>query len=119
MEHRVRADSLLLRTWSAAVERAHSTASLFDDRHECRIVPWSEPRIDRCIRGTLGYEHVLPEVAERPRMPDSRLDGHEVAAIRRGQRGVSKTRHSRNANLLPVLERARTTSSPPAMAQRC
>ena len=69
MQHPVRADDLLLRPWPAPVERAHSAAGLFDDRHERRIVPWRESRIDRCIHGTFGYEHVLPEVADRPRMP--------------------------------------------------
>jgi hypothetical protein len=50
----VRGDDLLLRAWRSAVESAHTAAWLLHDRHERRVVPGGEPRIDGCIDGTFA-----------------------------------------------------------------
>ena len=60
VEQPIRRDNLLLRPRWAPVERAHPSPRLLHDRHQRRVVPGGDARVDGSVDRPFGDERVLP-----------------------------------------------------------
>src|SRR5918911_4989471 len=127
VQHAVRGERRSARLVRSPVEAREAAARFFDDHLRGGRVPPLQGAVDRELRGTLGDQHVHPEVAEAPRDPAPLGEREEavakalpveVARARVAEGRVLDPADSRDVDLAAVAICTLAARRPPTLSER-